>query len=185
MRKDGKLKKFFMYQLYECAAVEEFLCEMALKGWMVEFINGPNSEMITITGADGSVSYTTTISHDQVPITVEDFGIKGEGYRDSSADIREIFLAQSYNYTDEYFVDIDDSHTGIHYSILTSPYQWIIDKCVKSDLNYYYNISLEQVNSEKWNANEVYTQILENNRRRVIVVYDNKIFNFEWFLFLK
>ena len=40
MRKDGKLKKFFIFQMYECAAVEEFLAEMALDGWMVEKIKG-------------------------------------------------------------------------------------------------------------------------------------------------
>lgn len=36
MIKDGTCKKFFSFQLYEYAAIETFLSDMAIKGWMVE-----------------------------------------------------------------------------------------------------------------------------------------------------
>ena len=38
MIKDGTCKKFFSFQLYEYAAIENFLSDMAMEGWMVQRI---------------------------------------------------------------------------------------------------------------------------------------------------
>lgn len=141
-------------------------------------INKPGSEMIAVTGSDGSVS-CTSISYDQVPLTLDDLGISAERYRNSSADINETFLAQSYDYTDNYFSDIDDANKKIDYSVFTSPYPWITKKCVKSKLDHYYNISYEKVDSSLWGANAVYTRTLRDSCNDIIVVYDNKIFEFK------
>lgn len=41
MKKSDKLVKFFMFNLYELTAVEEYLEEMAMQGWMIEKIKSP------------------------------------------------------------------------------------------------------------------------------------------------
>jgi len=38
MIKDGTCKNFFSFQLYEYAAIETFLSDMSMKGWMVQGI---------------------------------------------------------------------------------------------------------------------------------------------------
>lgn len=40
MKKQGTVKKFFLFQMYECTAVEDYLEEMILQGLMIEEIKG-------------------------------------------------------------------------------------------------------------------------------------------------
>ncbi|MFA9378391.1 MAG: DUF2812 domain-containing protein [Lachnotalea sp.] len=36
IKKDGRLVKWFWYQMYECSRLEKFLSNMAKQGWMIE-----------------------------------------------------------------------------------------------------------------------------------------------------
>lgn len=40
IKKDGRLVKWFFFQMYECSRVEKFITDMAKKGWMLESFKG-------------------------------------------------------------------------------------------------------------------------------------------------
>jgi hypothetical protein len=158
-------------------------------GWAILSVisgiyNHPNSETITVAGEGDVIFSTFTLNHDLIPITIEDLGIKSEGYRDSCANISGTFLAQNYDYTDNYFLHDYDTHKGINYSVFTSPYHWIIDKCLQTKLTNHFKYSYEKVVADKWGANSVYIYKFDN-KNSIIVVYNNKILEFESDIVLK
>jgi hypothetical protein len=116
----------------------------------------------------------TTISHNPVPIAMEDFGIRGKGYRDSSAYHDETVFAARSSYTDNCFVNVLDKRIGIEYSVFSSSYPWIITHYFKMTKSRRY-AAYRDIDGAAWGADKVYRQDKGN---RILAVYKNKIMQF-------
>jgi hypothetical protein len=116
---------------------------------------------------------TFTLTHDQVPLTLEDLGVSIQGYHESTADINKTLIAQSYNYSDYYFINnIDSIDKKINYSIFTTPYKWILNGYLEKKLNNSFDIIYTETDSSIWGANCAYISTTNNS---YIIVYNAKI----------
>jgi hypothetical protein len=117
----------------------------------------------------------TTISHNPVPIVMEDFGIQGKGYRDSSADHDETIFANKRSYSDNYFASIGDKKTGIEYSVFTSSYPWVMNRYLQMLKSRNYT-EYRDIDNAVWGANKAFH---EDNNNRILIVYDKKLMQFK------
>ena len=129
--------------------------------------NNPNTETVS-----NGIS-TFTLTHEQVQLTLVDLGISVQGYNESTADINKTFIAQSYNYSDYYFINnIDSIDKKINYSIFTSPYKWVLNGYLEKKLNNNFGISYTETDSSIWKANCAYFSTTNNS---YIIVFNDKI----------
>ena len=133
------------------------------------FFKKSSVEKIPVT--DESSSFT----NDKVPISLEDLApeLQNKFYSyNSNAELNESIMAQNYEYT------YDHHDISIRYSVFSSPYQWIIDKCLQKNLKDVYNTSYKEVDPANWDANSSYL-IQSVYGEFIIIVYDNKILRFQ------
>jgi len=141
-----------------------------------------DSETVTSDDTNAGDPTTITLHQDEVPITMKYLGIETEGYHKSSTDTRETFLAKYYDYTDEYYINAYDNDTDnyIRYSVFTSKSKWIINHYFKTKFNYpYYDISYSETDTNLWEANSVYKSAPVHGGQLILVIYDNKILQFQ------
>lgn len=113
----------------------------------------------------------------QIPITLEDIGIKYKKYKDSNIDRSKTIFASSVTYYDNTYESMDGNRTGIRYTVFYSPYKFIVEKVLNSNLNLNKRRYIEGGNPSIWDANMVYAST-DKYSRSTIVVYDNYIFSF-------
>lgn len=112
-----------------------------------------------------------------IPITLEDIGVKYKKYKDSDIDRSKTIFASSVTYYDNTYDSLDGERTEISYKVFYSPYKFIMEKVLESNLNLYKRRYIEGGDSSIWDANMVYVST-DKYATSTIVVYDNYIFSF-------
>ncbi|MFA9397858.1 MAG: DUF2812 domain-containing protein [Clostridiaceae bacterium] len=137
-------------------------------------IHDDNAESITYK-EDGGIVYTS-IHHDVVPITLEDFGIEANGHRNSIKYENKTIFAQHISYSDYCFTTTNPEEKGISYEVFESKYQWVIDKYMDKEwINSRYHINLIEEDAAYWKADKVYKQIYEDGGFRYVAMYGKKV----------
>jgi|GEM_PF-1531131 len=120
----------------------------------------------------------------QIPITLEDIGVKYKKYKDSDIDRSKTIFASSTTYYDSTYDSLDGKRTEISYRVFYSPYKFITKKVLKSYLNLCKDRYIEDSDASIWDANMVYVS-KENYAPSTIVVYDNYILSYSGDLHLR
>jgi len=123
------------------------------------------------------VSGTTLsiVGRSEIPLTLEDTGIRLQKYRDTDKDVQRTVFAKCTSYYDTTSEQLSGEQAGITYSVFESPYKFIVDKYVRSKTSGRFNKLYKQGDASQWGANRVFIHA-EESYYNIVVVYDDYVF---------
>ncbi len=149
---------------------------------MINQFQGRQGEIIQAVDEDGTI-WTRNIYHDELPLTLDDFGLAMSGIHNSRRDEQTTFLASRIWY-DEYYEEDDNNYVSMFYEIFSSPYSWIIEQYYEYEMEMIADEpDWETISSEPWGAVAAYRSIYEDDDEEYgeficsyLVIYEGAVF---------
>lgn len=137
-----------------------------------------NKNEVIVSFEDDGLSFSM-ISHDEVPVTLEDYGIifdENESViRQSNVYVDATVFAQDFSYEDCFSTKNLDDMSGIRYEIFQSNYLWIINKYLES--KWLHSEYITEVASTDFQADRLLVQKFDDDSEvTYIAVYGKKVF---------